>query len=111
MMEIKFTKRFETSLKAFCNANGLTAEDYVIKAVEEKLNLDMYGDMNLLLKKEEPKKKRATRKKVEKPVEPEVKTEPLVEEVTEKSEEPVKTEEKIEEPKPVKRKLRTLAVK
>lgn len=111
MMEIKLTKRLEASLKAFCNANGFTVEDYVAKAVEERLNLDMYGDMNLLIKKEEPKKKRAARKKEEKPAEPEVKAEPSPEDVTEKVEESVKTEVKPEEPKPVRRKRRTLAVK
>ena len=82
-MEITLDKRTEKNLAAFCKANGIDAKEYAAEAVSERLALDMFGDMNDMIKKPEPKK-RSTRKKAD--------TKPSV------GEEKVPGNEKVDEP-------------
>ena len=74
-MEIDFGKRMTAALRAFCETNGITVEQYVVDVITERLSIDMYGDMNEMRKEPEKPKKRATRKKAEPKPEEEKKVE------------------------------------
>ena len=40
-MEIDFGKRMTAALRAFCETNGITVEQYVVDVNTERLSIDM----------------------------------------------------------------------
>lgn len=110
-LTIDIPDRVYSNLKLFCEANGIEIAAYALTALEERLSVDRFGDMNEMLKKPEPKK-RVTRKKAEpkpeaKKVEEEKKEEPTPVDVVEPPK--VEADEPVVVEKPKKR--RSLKVK
>lgn len=56
IIRFKIEDRIGDELRNFCKLNHVSVSDYVADAVIEKLNLDKYGDMNLMRTQSETEK-------------------------------------------------------
>jgi len=65
-IRITFTDREMKSLENFVSANGIDIAEYAKEAVMSRLNVDRYGDMNMM-KKPKTTRKRTTKTKTETP--------------------------------------------
>ena len=82
-VSVSLDKKIIDNVKNFCKLNGKNYLEYIAEAVEGKLAIDMYGDLNeKMKKKEKPKMQKA---------------EDFIKEKTKKEEIPVKTEEVFDE--------------
>ena len=53
IIRFKIEDRIGDEIRNFCKLNHVSISDYVADAVIEKLNLDKYGDMNMIKKQSE----------------------------------------------------------
>ena len=98
---IEVDDKFGENIKRFCKLNNMTYTEYLSKIIEEKFNVDRFGDLN-----EKVKKKQPVLKPVEH-IEEEVKREKEVSLETYTEEKKVPELNKTEEPKKTKRQLKT----
>lgn len=82
-VSVSIDKKIVDNVKNFCKLNGKNYLEYITEAIEGKLAVDMYGDLNDKIKsKDKPKMQKA---------------EDFIKEKTKKEEIPVKTEEVFDE--------------
>lgn len=82
-VSVSLDKKIIDNVKNFCKLNNKNYLEYITEAIEGKLSIDMYGDLNEKMnKKENPKMQKA---------------EEFIQEKTKKEEIPVKTEEVLDE--------------
>ena len=98
---IEVDDKLGENIKRFCKLNDMTYTEYLSKIIEEKFNVDRFGDLN-----EKVKKKQPVLKPVEH-IEEEVKSEKDVSPETYIEEKKVPELNKTEEPKKTKRQLKT----
>lgn len=97
---IEVDDKLGENIKRFCKLNDMTYTEYLSKIIEEKFNVDRFGDLNEKVKKKQP---------VSQPVEhieEEVKPEKEVSPETYTEEKKVPELNKTEEPKKTKRQLK-----
>lgn len=98
---IEVDDKLGENIKRFCKLNNMTYTEYLSKIIEEKFNVDRFGDLN-----EKVKKKQPVLKPVEH-IEEEVKQEKEVSPETYTEEKKAPELNKTEEPKKTKRQLKT----
>lgn len=128
ILTIEIVDRNYEQIKEFCDFNQIKIEDYIVQCVEDDYFTRKYGDLNEKLNPSKPKieekpltkeidksienkteeEKKVEKKKVGRPRKKKVEEEPTLKE--EKKEEPIIEEkqiEKEEQPKKIKRTLKT----